>query len=192
MLHGAAAVHDDDNDDDDGSGGGKPTKKAAKRKAAQALTDTQQANRDAKKNKALGNGGGVGGGNKNSGGGGHVGVPGDLAHRVDAATNLASFHWPKIVGPKGRPEATRKFDVSGVKKELLAAGVKDVGMTKLCVPFQFMYALSTSFTDDDRRLAHAHRFCSNTRHSDHNSVTASAHEQLSGLDRGMLIRNEKS
>ena len=195
MLHGAAAVHDvdDDDDDDDGSGGGKPAKKAAKRKAAQALADAQQANRDAKKNKALGGGSGGGGGaGKNSGGGGGAGVPGDLTHRVDVSGDLASFHWPKIAGAKGRPESTRKFDVAGIKKELLAAGVKDVSSTKLCVPFQFMYALSTSFTDDDRRLAHAHRFCNNTRHSDHNSVTASAHEQLPGLDRDMLIRNEKS
>ena len=195
MLHGhsAAAVHDDDDDDDDddSSGGGKSAKKAAKRKAAKALTDTQQANRDAKKNKALGNGGGVGSGNKN-GGGGHVGVPGDLAHRVDDSTNLAAFTWPKIVGPKGRDASTRKFDVGGVKKELLAAGVKDVSAAKLCIPFQFMYALSTSFTDDDRRLAHAHRFCSNSRHSGHNSVTASAHEQLPGLDRDMLVRHDKS
>jgi hypothetical protein len=190
--HGAAPVHDDDDDDDDddSSGGGKPAKKAKKKKAAQALSDAQQANRDAKRQKSGGGGGGVG--NKNSAGGGHVGSPGDLAHRVDDSTNLAAFTWPKIVGPKGRDASTRKFDVSGVKKELLAAGVKDVSANKLCVPFQFMYALSTSFTDDDRRLAHAHRFCNNSRHSGHNSVTASAHEQLPGLDRDMLVRHDKS
>ena len=190
--HGAAPVHDDDDDDDDDSsgGGGKPAKKAAKRKAAKALTDTQQANRDAKKSKALGGGGGGGDSNKNSSSRGQAGVPGDSVSRVTIKGDLISFHWPKITGVNGRDESDRTFDVSGVKKELLAAGVKDVGGNKLCVPFQFMYALSSSFTDDDRRLAHAHRFCSNTRHSNHNSVTASAHEQLPGLDRAMLVRNE--
>ena len=65
----------------------------------------------------------------------------------------------------------------------------DVGPSKLCVPFQFMYALSTNNTDDDKRLAYAHRFCSNARHKHHNSVTASAHEQLPGLDRALLMQH---
>ena len=52
-----------------------------------------------------------------------------------------------------------------------------------------MYALSTGNTDDDRRLAYAHRFCHNPQHKHHNSVTASAHEQLPGLDRDMLMRH---
>ena len=55
-----------------------------------------------------------------------------------------------------------------------------------------MYALSTTFGDDDKRLAHAHRFCCNPRHANHNSVTSSAHEQLPGLDRTMLMRHEQS
>ena len=55
-----------------------------------------------------------------------------------------------------------------------------------------MYAMSTTFTDDDKRLAYAHRFCDNPRHKHHNSVTASAHEQLPGLDRAMLLRHEQS
>ena len=53
-----------------------------------------------------------------------------------------------------------------------------------------MYAMSSNFGDDDKRLAYAHRFCSNTRHGHHNSVTASAHEQLPGLDRAILLRHE--
>ena len=196
MLHGAAAA-DDDDDDDDGNGGGKPSKRA-KKKAAQALSDAQQAYRDAKKLKANGGGGGNGGGTAGGSGrggggsGGGVGTPGDSAGRVTVTGDLVSIHWPKISGPNGRNEATRKFGVGGVKKELTAAGVKEVSPSKLCVPFQFMYALSTTFSDDNRRLAYAHRFCSNPRHQHHNSVTASAHEQLSGLDRAMLLRHEKS
>ena len=178
MLHGAAAAADgDDDDDDDGSGGGKLSK-SAKKKAARALSDAQQAHRDAKKLKNSGGGGGGGsgvGGSKVSGGGG-IGSPGDLSARVEVSGDTALFHWPKISGQKGREATTRKFDVGGLKKELSAAGVKDVSASKLCVPFQFMYALSTTFTDDDKRLAHAHRFCSSSRHRHHNSVTASAHD----------------
>ena len=193
LLHGAAAAADDDDDDDDGSGGGKLSK-SAKKKAARALSDAQQANRDAKKLKNSGGGGGGGsgvGGSKVSGGGG-IGSPGDLSARVEVSGDTALFHWPEIRGQKGREATTRKFDVGGLKKELSAAGVKDVSASKLCVPFQFMYALSTTFTDDDKRLAHAHRFCSSSRHQHHNSVTASAHIQMPGLDRAMLMRHEQS
>ena len=192
LLHGAAAAAADDDDDDDGSGGGKLSK-SAKKKAARALADAQQANRDAKKLKRGGGGGGGGGvgGSKASGGGG-IGSPGDLSARVEVSGDTALFHWPKVPGPKGREATTRKFDVGGLKKELSAAGVKDVSASKLCVPFQFMYALSTTFTDDDKRLAHAHRFCSSSRHQHHNSVTASAHIQMPGLDRAMLMRHEQS
>ena len=125
-------------------------------------------------------------------GGGGIGSPGDLSARVEVSGDTALFHWPKISGQKGREATTRKFDVGGLKKELSAAGVKDVSASKLCVPFQFMYALSTTFTDDDKRLAHAHRFCSCSRQQHHNSVTSSAHNQTPGLDRAMLMRHEQS
>ena len=190
MLHGAAAADDDDDDDDNGSGGGKLSKKA-KQKAARALSDAQQANRDAKKLKA--NGGGKGGGNGGGGGGGGGGksnkTPGDLAKRVTLDGDSATFFWPKGPGPNGKEASSKTFAVNAIKKELTAAGVSDLGPSKLCVPFQFMYALSTANTDDDSRLAYAHRFCHNPRHKHHNSVTASAHEQLPGLDRDMLMRH---
>ena len=82
------------------------------------------------------------------------------------------------------------FGMVGVKKELTAAGNSDVSATKLCVPVQFIYALSPNFGDDDKRLAYAHRFCSNTGAKHHDSVTAGAHVQLSGLDRALLLRHE--
>jgi hypothetical protein len=195
MLHGAAAADDDDDDDGVGSGGGKLSK-GAKKKAARALADAQQANRDAKKLKANGGGGGGGGGGGRGtgfgaggkGGGGGSNAPGDLAERVELDGDSVTFHWPKGQGPNGRPKEAKTFDVAGIKKELTAAGVKDVSTSKLCVPFQFMYALSTSITDDDKRLAHAHRFCHHPQHKHHNSVTASAHDQLPGLDRTLLMR----
>ena len=98
------------------------------------------------------------------------------------------FSWPK--GPSGRLASTKTFDVGGTKKELTAAGVKDASPTKLCVPFQFMYALSSNFADDDKRLDYAHRFCSNTGSKHHDSATAGTHEQLPGLDRPLLLRHE--
>ena len=52
-----------------------------------------------------------------------------------------------------------------------------------------MYAMSTTITDDDKRLAYAHRFCHDPQHKHHSSVTAGAHEQLPGLDRAMLERH---
>ena len=70
-----------------------------------------------------------------------------------------------------RPASSKTFDIGGIKKKLTAAGVKDVGQNKLCVPFQFMYALSSNFADGDKRLAHAHRFCSNTSSKHHDSAT---------------------
>ena len=187
MLHGAAAAADDDDDDGGGSGGGKNSKRA-KKNAAQALADAQQANRDAKKLKAN-SGGGNGGGRSSGGGGNGGGSPGDLAGRAVISGDSVVFSWPKGQGQGGRPASTKTFDVAGIKKELIAAGVKDVSASKLCVPFQFMYAMSTNNTDDDKRLAHAHRFCNNTSHKHHNSVTASAHEMLPGLDRAVLMRH---
>ena len=142
---------------DDNSGGGKPSKRA-KKKAAQALADTQQANCDAKRSKTQGGGGG-GGGKAGSGNGGSNGAPGDLAARVKLNGDSVTFHWPKGAGPNGRQDTSKTFAVDGIKKELTAAGVSNVSSSKLCVPFQFMYAMSTTITDDDKRLAYAHRFC---------------------------------
>ena len=195
MLHGAAAATDNDDDDDDGSGGGRPSKKA-KKKAAQVHSDAQQANRDAMKANGGGggNGGGkVGGGGRGSGsggggGGGAPGTPGDLAWRVKVnPPGSVAFHFPKLTGANLRAETDKTFDVGAIKNELTAAGAN---VRKMCVPFQFMYAMSTSFTDDDRRLVHAHRFCGQHTHADHNSVTAVAHEPVSGLDRALLLRHE--
>ena len=193
MLHGAAAAAAAADDDDDGSGGGKPSKRA-KKNAAQALSDAQQANRDAKKLKA--NGGGVGGG----GGGNGAATAAAAPAAPRATTPVASQSPAASFRSSGRRSQARRAGPrppgsstsSGVKKELTAAGVKDVSASKLCVPFQFMYALSTTFTDDDKRLAHARRFCGNSRHQHHNSVTASAHEQMPGLDRAMLLRHEQT
>ena len=53
-----------------------------------------------------------------------------------------------------------------------------------------MYAISSNFGDDDKRLAYAHCFCHDSNHKHHNSVTASAHEQLPGLDRAVLLRHQ--
>ena len=126
MLHGAAAADDDDDDDDDDAAA---VASSARRRQEEGRPSAHrrpagQPRRQEAQGDGGGSGGGGGGGSK-SGGGGSVGVPGDLATRVDTHGDLAAFHWPKIAGPKGR-EATRKFDVGGVKKELLAAGVKDV------------------------------------------------------------------
>ena len=95
------------------------------------------------------------------------------------------FTWPK----RGQPPESKKFDLTGVKKDLSAAGVKDVSPHKLCVGFQFMYAMSTNFVDDDTRLAYAYRFCPCPKSGAHNSVTSSAHVQAAGLDRNLLINN---
>ena len=93
---------------------------------------------------------------------------------------------PKGQGQGGRPASTKTFDVAGIKKELTAAGVKDVSASKLCVPFQFMYAMSTNFGDDDYRLAHAYRFCPCPNDHGHDSVAAAAHAQAEGLDRDLI------
>ena len=96
--------------------------------------------------------------------------------------------WPKSRG--GQPPSSKKFDLTAVKKELRAAGVKGVSSNKLCVGFQFMCALSSNFADDDRRLAYAYRFCSCPNNAAHNPVTSDAHVQAAGLDRPLLVRNE--
>ena len=98
------------------------------------------------------------------------------------------FSWPKGQGQNGRPASSKTFAVAGIKKELTAAGI-DVGPSKLCVPFQFMYAMSSNFGDDDKRLVRP-PLLPRLEPQHHNSVTASAHEQLSGLDRAMLLRHE--
>ena len=152
MLHSAVAADDDDADDDGGGGSGKLSK-TDRKKAARELRDTQQAHHDAEKLKSQGGGGGGGGGN-----GGNA--PGDLAARVKDHGASAIFSWP---ASNGRPASSKTFDVAAVKKELTAAGVKDVSARKLCVPFQFMYALSSTFADDDKRLAYAYRFCTPAR-----------------------------
>ena len=185
----AADGDDDDDNDDDGS-----LSKSAKKKKNKELHDAQQqANRDNKKVKLelRGNGGGRGGG-KGGGGrgggkaGGGDGSPGDLAHRVVEKGGSAVFSWPG--GRPGQQASTKTFDVAAIKKSLLASG--NAGASKLCVGFQFMYALSSRFDDDDKRLAHAHRFCAHASSRHHDSVTADAHVQLPGLDRALLLQHE--
>ena len=117
-------------------------------------------------------------------------MPGDLAGRVKTTGDSVEFTWPKGSGRNARPASTKTFDAGGVKRELIAAGVTDVSKRKLCVLFQFMYALSATWADDDKRLAYAHRFCACPKDRYHNSATASAHEQISGLDRALLLRHE--
>ena len=97
------------------------------------------------------------------------------------------FSWP--ARRHGERPSTKTFDVAAIKKSLIAAGNADVS-AKLCVGFQFMYALSSNFEDDDKRLAYAHRFCAHAGSKHHDSVTAGAHEQLAGLDRALLLRHE--
>ena len=187
---GKAADGDDDDDDDDGGG----LSKSAKKKRNKELNDArQQANRDNKKVKLelRGNGGGRGGG-KNGGGrgdgkaGGGDGSPGDLSHRVVEQGGSAVFSWPS--GRHGQQPSKKTFDVTAIKKSLLAAG--NASASKLCVGFQFMYALSSNFEDDDKRLAYAHRFCAHAGSKHHDSVTADAHVQLPGLDRALLLQHQ--
>ena len=53
-----------------------------------------------------------------------------------------------------------------------------------------MYAMCANFDDDDKRSAYVHRFCCHAGSKHHDSVTASAHVQLNGLDRALLLRHE--
>ena len=184
---GGKAADDDDDDDNDGDGS---LSKSAKKKKNRELRDAQQqANRDNKKVKLelRGNGGG-GGGGKGGGKGGGGNSPGDLASRVVEKGSSVVFAWP--AGRHGQRPSTKTFDVAAIKKSLLAAGNADVSASKLCVGFQFMYALSSNFDDDDKRLAYAHRFCAHAGSKHHDSVTAGAHVQLPGLDRALLLRHE--
>ena len=98
------------------------------------------------------------------------------------------FSWPK--SRTDQPPSSKKFDLTGVKKDLSAAGAKDLSPNKLCVGFQIMYALSSNFADDDKRLAYAYRFCPCPKSGAHNSVTSGAHVQAAGLDRTLLLKNE--
>ena len=183
MLHGAAAAADDD--DDDGSGGGRLSKKA-KKKAAQAATDSDDDDGDdGDDNDVVG-----GGGNStaaNSRGYSRRGratshaTPGDFSDRVQSTGDVVTFTWPSR---DAKPESVRSFDAAGVKADLADFGVENAD--EICVPFQFMYAMSTNFGDDDYRLAHAYRFCPCPHDHGHDSVAAAAHEQAEGLDRDLI------
>ena len=96
--------------------------------------------------------------------------------------------WP--AGRHGQKASTKKFHLAAVKKSLYAAGNADASASRLCIGFQFMYALSSNFDDDDKRSAYAHRFCAHASSKHHDSVTAGAHVQLAGLDRALLLRHE--
>ena len=71
---------------------------------------------------------------------------------------------------------------------LVESGVENAD--EICMPFQFMYAMSSSFGDDGDRLAHAYRFCPCPQHDGHDSAVAAAHEQAEGLDRHLISRWE--
>ena len=101
--------------------------------------------------------------------------------RVQSEGDTVTFTWPS----RGvTPERVRSFDAGAVKATLADLGVENAD--EICVPFQFMYAMSTSFGDDDYRLAHAYRFCPCPHDHGHDSVAAAAHEQAEGLDRDLI------
>ena len=54
------------------------------------------------------------------------------------------------------------------------------------MPFQFMYAMSTNFGDDDNQLAHAYHFYPCPQNDGHDFAAAAAHEQTEGLDRDLI------
>ena len=195
MLHGAAAADDDDDDDDNGSGGGTLSKKAKKKAAQAAGADDDDDDGDGDDD-----GGGGGGDSKvakkkrrkerqahNSSvnsrsrhAASHT-TPGDFMDRVQSAGDVVTFTWPSR---DAKPESVRSFDAAGIKADLANFGVENVD--EICVPFQFMYAMSTNFGDDDYRLAHAYRFCPCPHDHGHDSVAAAAHEQAEGLDRDLI------
>ena len=108
-------------------------------------------------------------------------TPGDLMDRVQSQGDTVTFTWPS----RGvTPERVRSFAAGAVKATLADLGVENAD--EICVPFQFMYAMSTSFGDDDYRLAHAYRFCPCPHDHGHDSVAAAAHEQAEGLDRDLI------
>ena len=185
---GGKAADGDDDDDNDGDGS---LSKSAKKKKNKELHDAQQqANRDNKKVKLelRGSGGGGGGGKGGGGRGGRTAA-------IRRAT-LPPASWKKAApscsrGPpaamaNGRP---RKRSTSQPSRSPSSPPATQ-SASKLCVGFQFMYALSSNFDDDDKRLAYAHRFCAHAGSKHHDSVTADAHVQLPGLDRALLLRHE--
>ena len=101
--------------------------------------------------------------------------------RVQSDGDVVTFTWPSR---DAKPESVRSFDAAGVKADLADFGVENAD--EICVPFQFMYAMSTNFGDDDYRLAHAYRFCPCPHDDGHDSVAAAAHEQAEGLDRDLI------
>ena len=136
---GAAAVDDDDDDDDDDGdgddddvGGGGGDSKAAKRKRRR-LAAAQAA-------------GGSGGYSRRGRATSHT-TPGDFTDRVQSVGDIVTFTWPSR---DDKPECVRSFDAGGVKADLAEFGVENTD--EICVLFQFMYAMSTNFGDDDNRL----------------------------------------
>ena len=102
-------------------------------------------------------------------------------NRVQFEGDVVTFTWPS----RGvTPESVRSFDAAGVEADLADFGVENAD--EICVPFQFMYAMSTNFGDDDHRLAHAYRFCPCPHDHGHDSVAAAAHAQAEGLDRDLI------
>ena len=110
----------------------------------------------------------------------HV-TPGDFEDRVQFVGDIVTFTWPSR---DSKPENIRSFDAGALKADLADSGVENAG--DICVPFQFMYAMSSNFGDDDSRLARAYHFCPCPQHDSHDSVAAAAHEQAEGLGRHLI------
>ena len=104
--------------------------------------------------------------------------------------DVATFTWPSSRDDDKPENARSSFDAGAVKADLTELGVENVD--DICASFQFMYALSSNFGDDDDRLARAYRFCPCPLHDGdgHDSVAAAAHEQAEGLDRRLVNSRE--
>jgi len=170
-------VDDDDDDDDDvggddedvggddddvggGNGGGSRSERNKRRRDNRAIRDGSSSKRGLAASHA---------------------TPGDLMDRVQSEGDTVTFTWPS----RGvTPECVRSFDAGVVMATLADFGVENVD--EICVPFQFMYAMSTNFGNDDYRLAHAYRFCPCPHDHGHDSVAAAAHAQAEGLDRDLI------
>ena len=140
---GGGKVADDDDDDDDdgdgddvgggGGGGGSTAAKNKRRREKQEPGDSGYSRRGRATSHA---------------------TPGDFKDRVQSDGDVVTFTW---LSRDAKPECIRSFDAGGVKAAFADFGVENAD--KICVPLQFMYAISMNFGDGDFRLAHAYRFC---------------------------------
>ena len=167
----------DDDDDDDDAAATTTTTTTATTRGGGGGGDSKVAKKKRRKEKQAHNSSG----NSRRGRAASHATPGDFMDRVQSAGDVVTFTWPSR---DAKPESVRSFDAAGVKADLADFGVENAD--EICVPFQFMYAMSTNFGDDDYRLAHAYRFCPCPHDDGHDSVAAAAHEQAEGLDRDLI------